>query len=53
MIGAIKVVVKAQEIIINPAPVQKIIVRASGTQGPPGNVDAYDPGDLAGLFNSI
>jgi hypothetical protein len=53
MIGAIKVVVKTQKLVVNPAPVQRIIVRASGTQGPPGNVAAYDPGDLAGLFNSI
>jgi hypothetical protein len=43
MIAAIKVTIKTP----------KIIVSQKGTQGRPGTINSFDPGDLAALFSSI
>jgi hypothetical protein len=53
MIAAIKVTIKTHKIIVNGGLWPKIIVSQKGTQGPPGTINSFDPGDLAALFSSI
>jgi hypothetical protein len=53
MIASIKVVVKTHKIKVSNKNPHSIIVSQKGTQGPPGDISEYDPGDLSILFSSI
>jgi hypothetical protein len=53
MSTSIKVVVKTHKISVSNKNPHSITVSQKGTQGPQGDMSAYDPGNLAELFSSI